>query len=174
MASVTVDGFAKPFDPDGQLYPAFGGRVPALRSFYLAYDVADPTPADHEINLIEVLVGGQSQDLSPTSDLNPSNLPDGRLEVALQDAHPKDEEFYYKVSHSLLDSLGARRFNLETLAALNIAFRRFQFHRREPAPAIYFLRSLHWSASSFSLLETEIMNYSESESGSAATIYMLL
>lgn len=60
MATVTEDGFAKPFDPDGQFYPAFGSRVPALRGFYLAYDVGDPTPADHEINLIQLLVGGHS------------------------------------------------------------------------------------------------------------------
>ena len=52
MASVTVDGFAEPFDPDGQPYVVFGSRVPALRSFYLAYDIGDPTPGDHQINLI--------------------------------------------------------------------------------------------------------------------------
>jgi hypothetical protein len=73
MATVTADGFAKPFDPDGQPYPAFGSQVPALRSFYLAYDIGDPTPSDHEINLIQVLAGGESQDLSPTADLSLAN-----------------------------------------------------------------------------------------------------
>ena len=118
MASVTVDGFAEPFDPDSQPYVVFGSRVPALRSFYLAFDIGDPTPADHQINLIQVLSGGESQDLSPTADLNPANIPDGRLDVTLQDDDPKGEEFFYKVSHSLLDSPGVRRFQFRDVGCV--------------------------------------------------------
>ena len=118
MASVTADGFAKPFDPDGQFYPPFGTRVPALRSFYLAYDVGDPTPGDHEINLLQVLVGGPSEDLSPNADLNAASIPDGRLDVTLQDARPKDEEFFYRVSHSLLSFPGVRRFQFRDVGCV--------------------------------------------------------
>ena len=118
MASVKEDGFAKPFDPDGQFYAAFGNRVPALRSFYLAYDIGDPSPGDHEVNLIQVLAGGQSQDLSPTADLNPAAIPDGRLDVTLQDAEPEDEEFFYRVSHSLLSFPGVRRFQFRDVGCV--------------------------------------------------------
>ncbi len=110
MATVSADGFATPFDPDGQPYPSFRNRVPALRSFYLAYDIGDSTPSDHEISLIQVLAGGESQDLSTNADLNPVNIADGRLDVTLQDASPAGEEFFFKASHSLLNIPGARSF----------------------------------------------------------------
>lgn len=118
MASVTAQGFAKPFDPDGQDYPAFGSRVPALRSFYLGYDVGDPTPSDHERGLIQVLSGNESRDLSPTADLSPADIPDGRLDVTLQDANPAGEEFFFKVSHSLLNLPGARRFQFRDVGCV--------------------------------------------------------
>ena len=118
MATVTTDGFATPFDPDGQTYPAFGSLFPALRSFYLAYDIGDSTPSDHEINLIQVLAGAESQDLSPNADLNPSNIPDGRLDVTIQDANPAGEEFYFRISHSLLNIPGTRRFQFRDVGCV--------------------------------------------------------
>ena len=138
MASVTAEGFAKPFDLDGQFYPAFGSRVPALRSFYLGYDIGDPTPADHEIALIEVLVGGQSQDLSPNADLAPTNLPDGRLDVSLQDADTKDEKFFYTVSHSLLDIPGVRRFQFRDVGCVGECVQKLPIPSSGTGPANLF------------------------------------
>jgi len=112
MAVVSADGEAKPFDADGQSYAFFGQRVPVLRSFYLAYDIADSTPNDHELLSIGVMVGGTSTDLSPNVNFQPANIPDGRLEVALQDESPAGEVFSYKVSHSTLAMPAARRFQI--------------------------------------------------------------
>jgi hypothetical protein len=89
-----------------------GNRVPVLRSFYLAYDIGDPTPGDHEILAMGVMVGGASQDLSPNVNFPPAAIPDGRLEVELQDADATGEEFFYKVSHSTLNLPAARRYQI--------------------------------------------------------------
>ena len=62
MAFVTAEGDAKPFESDNLFYPTFGSRVPALRSFYLAYDVGNAHPKDHNIGLIGMFVGGQSEE----------------------------------------------------------------------------------------------------------------
>jgi hypothetical protein len=120
MAYVTAKGLATPFDPNGQVYPAFGNQVPALRSFHLADDWKLSTHSyDQEIHRIEVLVGGPSQDQSPTAELNPSDIPDGRLEVSLWDDDPEDETFSYEVSHSLLDAPGVRRFQFRDVGCVN-------------------------------------------------------
>jgi hypothetical protein len=118
MASVTVDGFAKPFDFDGDTYPMFGTRMPALRGFYLGWGVGDGTPPDREIAGFHVMVGGASQDLSPGADLNPSEIQDGRLHVTIQDAQPQDEEFFYAVSHSLLNTPGVRRYQFRDVGCV--------------------------------------------------------
>ncbi|MBL8291343.1 MAG: hypothetical protein JNN08_05880 [Bryobacterales bacterium] len=118
MAFVTADGFAKPFDVDGQFYPAFGNRIPALRGFYLAYDVGDPSPGDHQISHLRVLAGGPSEDLSPNADLNPSNIPDGTLDISLQDKNPGGEEFFYSASHSLLNIPGVRRYQVRDVGCV--------------------------------------------------------
>jgi hypothetical protein len=65
------------------------------------------------------LVGGDSQDLSPNADLNPANIPDGRLEVTFQDASPSGEEFGYLVSHSTLRVPGARRFQIRDVGCVS-------------------------------------------------------
>lgn len=121
MSSVTAEGFAKPFDLDGQPYAVFGNRVPALRSFYLRYEPShwyESGATDRHVNLIHLLAGGQSEDLNPNAELEPANVPDGRLEVTIQDDGPEDEEFYYKVSHSLLDAPGARRFQIRDVGCV--------------------------------------------------------
>jgi hypothetical protein len=118
MAFVTAEGSAEPSKSDNLFYPTFGSRVPALRSFYLAYDLNNTHPKDHDINLIGMFVGGQSKDLSPNADLAPINLPDGTLAVFLQDAHPNDESFSYNVSHSVLDIPGVRRFQFRDVGAV--------------------------------------------------------
>ena len=115
MAVVSAQGTTVPFTPGGEPYPAFGNLVPALRSFRLTY----PHPHDHEITLVQVLVGGNSQDLTPNAALNPANIPDGRLEVTFQDANPSGEEFGYFVSHSTLRAPGARRFQIRDLGCVN-------------------------------------------------------
>jgi hypothetical protein len=123
VQAVEAEGFAKPFDGDGQVYPAFGGRVPALRSFYLGYNPGG-TGEDHEISLLLVLPGGQSTDLSPHADLSPSNIPEGRLDVTMQDRDPAGEQFFYKVSHSLLDIPGARRFQIRDVGCVGECVRK--------------------------------------------------
>jgi hypothetical protein len=128
MAVVTAQGTEIPFDPEGESYPVFGSRVPALHSFRLTY----PAPNDHEISLIQVLAGGNSEDLSPTADLQPANIPDGRLDVALQDANASGEEFGYLVSHSLMNIPGARRFQIRDVGCLGKCVRPLPL----PAPPI--------------------------------------
>ena len=110
MGVVTAEDFATPTQPEP--YPAFGARQPALRSFYLAYGVGDATPDDHEILHMQVMVGGASQDLSPNVNFPAANIPDGRLNVALQDADGAREPFFYRVSHSTLSLPGVRRFQI--------------------------------------------------------------
>lgn len=120
MAVVTDQGTAGPFDRGLVAYPAFGSRTPALHGFRLTF----PAPIDHEIALIQVLPGGVSDDLSPNADLQPTQVPDGRLHVALQDANPSGEEFGYLVSHSTLDIPGARRFQVRDLGCVNKCVRK--------------------------------------------------
>jgi hypothetical protein len=108
MSVVTRQGAAGPFDADGQPYEVFGSRTAALHSFRLTF----PAPIDHEIALIQVLPGGDSEDLSPDADLQPASFPDGRLHVAFQDADPSGEQFGWRVSHSILNNVGARRFQI--------------------------------------------------------------
>lgn len=100
MSVVSSEGDATP----GQMEPyhTFGERVPALRSFYLAYDLGDANPEDHKIARLEVMVGGDAEDLSPGAGFQPANIPNGQLVVAVQDANPRNEGFFYKVSHSIL------------------------------------------------------------------------
>lgn len=113
MAVVSARGIAEPSDPDGEPYPLFGMRVAALHGFRLTF-----LGSDHEISLIQVLAGGSSQDLAPTADLNPANIPDGRLDVLMQDASPSGEEFGYHVSHSTLQIPGARRYQIRDVGCV--------------------------------------------------------
>lgn len=131
MAVVTAQGIAEPFDPDGEPYPVFGTRVPALHSFRLTY----PAPNDHEIALLQVLAGGDSEDLSPTAENQPASVPDGRLQVALQDANPSGEEFSYRVSHSALTFASARRFQIRDVGCVGKCVRQLPLPGLPP-PAI--------------------------------------
>lgn len=99
MAVVLREGYATSAQVES--YPIFGERVPALRSFHLAFDHGDASPRDHKIARVAVMVGGDAEDLSPGPGFPASAIPDGQLRVALQDASGSDE-FYYKVSHSIL------------------------------------------------------------------------
>jgi hypothetical protein len=108
MAVVSAKGTAEPFDADGEPYAVFGSRVPALRSFRLTY----PSGRDREIVLIQVLVGGEAEDLTPNAQNQPADIPDGRLQVRLQDGDPSGEEFGYNISHSLMRIPGARRYQI--------------------------------------------------------------
>jgi hypothetical protein len=110
MSTVTTDGITKAFE-FLKPYTAFGSHIPALNGFYLQH--ITPPIHDHRVNYIQVLPGGHSQDLSPTNaDLNPSNIPDGNVWVVLQDKDPKNEPFYYKVSHALLENPRIGRFQI--------------------------------------------------------------
>ncbi|MCB0187560.1 MAG: hypothetical protein KDE31_25000, partial [Caldilineaceae bacterium] len=116
MPVVSAGGITVPFSPGGEPYPQFGNLMPALRGFGLTYSTA--APLDHKINLIQVLVGGNSQDLTPNAALNPASIPDGRLEVALQDVSPFGEEFSYLISHSTLRFPAIRRFQIRDLGCV--------------------------------------------------------
>lgn len=122
MASVTAEGFAKPFELGFQFYPQFGSQVPALRGFYLAYDLGDPSPGDHQINLIQVLAGDQSEDLSPNADLQPSNIPDGGFPLPCKTTSRKMRCFFTgsPTHSSVFQDLVAS--SLETSAALDSVF----------------------------------------------------
>lgn len=135
MAIVMAEGFAKPYDSDGQAYTAFGNQIPALRSFYLGYDVGDATPGDHQINLIQVLAGGESDDLSPNAEGQPVQIPEGRLHVALQDKSPANEEFFYRVSHSTIDVVGARRFQIRDVGCVSQCVRKLSIPTGSGVPA---------------------------------------
>jgi hypothetical protein len=127
MSYVTEEGFVIPPDTDGQSYPPFESKVPALRSFHLKYTFEEDD--DIQINRIEVMAGGMSEDINPNADLSPANIPDGRLHAILYDKDPDDdpwyedptdaaEKFFYKVSHSLLDFPGVRRFQIRDLGCV--------------------------------------------------------
>jgi hypothetical protein len=127
MAVVSASDIVRPFTSEP--YALFGDRIPALRSFYLAYDVGDATPDDHEILTMGVMVGGSALDLSPNVNFQPANIPDGRLEIQLQDAHPNDDEsVFYKVSHSTLAIPGARRYQIRQVGNVREATRKLPAH----------------------------------------------
>lgn len=117
MGFVMAEGEAQPFQESGEFYPAFGNLVPALRNFALWF----LGETDKEISLFGVMVGGHSEDLTPNADLNPANIPDGRLQVYIQDAEPSGEKFQYRVSHSTLAIPGARRFQIRDVGCGNQA-----------------------------------------------------
>jgi hypothetical protein len=108
MSVVSAQGIAEPFDADGVPYASFGNQIPALRGFRLTY----PAGRDRELVLLQVLAGGRAQDLTPNAQTQPTSIPDGRLQVILQDDDPSGEEFAYNVSHSLLSIPGARRYQI--------------------------------------------------------------
>jgi hypothetical protein len=126
MAVVSAHDIAKPFDPDGQPYAVFGNRVPALRGFRLTYDDG----GDREVATLGVLAGGMSQDLTPAAPAGglgngvPADIPDGRLEVYLQDADPSEDEFGYDVSHSTLKIPGARRYQIRQVGNVGAVVRK--------------------------------------------------
>lgn len=123
MAIISKEGSTKPFEDES--YYTFGERVPALRSFYLAFDVGDPTPGDRELRSIGVMTGGQSQDLSPNVNFQPARIADGRLQLEFQDATPSSgEEFYYRISHSTLEIPGIRRYQIRQVGNVGEVIRK--------------------------------------------------
>jgi hypothetical protein len=119
MSVVLAEGFAEPFDADGESYAAFGRRVPALRSFYLGYDVGSAHPGDHDLVMVQVLAGGFSEDLTPAAAMARANVPDGRLQVALQDANPEGTDFFYRVSHTAVSLPGSRRYQMREVGVVD-------------------------------------------------------
>ena len=119
MALVSAKGVAKPFEADGQPYSAFGDLTPALHSFRLTF----PGGVDREITLIRVLAGGQSEDITPDADLAPADVPDGRLQVNLQDKDPSGEKFEYNVAHSVMRIPGARRYQIRDVGCVGACTR---------------------------------------------------
>lgn len=118
MSVVSHRGIAQPYE-EPEPYPEFGDRTAALNGFRLTY-----LDSDHEITLIQVLPGGESTDLSPFADLQPSRIPDGRLSVLLQDVGPSGEEFGYYVAHSLLTTPGARRYQIRDVGCVDECVRK--------------------------------------------------
>ncbi len=132
MAIISGDGFTAPFDEDGEPYGTFGARTPALRTFRLTFG------SHRKLALIGVLPGGESQDLNPATPPDtdddpgpvapgPVEVPDGRLYVYLQDAHPEGDEFSYEVSHSAVRIPGARRYQLRDVGCVGVCTRVLPF-----------------------------------------------
>jgi hypothetical protein len=120
MAVVSHQGVAGPFEFGNQAYTAFGFRAPALRGFRLTFTGS----REREIDLIQVLAGGEAQDLSPGADLQPAAIPDGRLELRLQDSDPSaGETFGWEVSHSVMTIPGARRYQIRDVGCVGACSR---------------------------------------------------
>ncbi len=133
MSVASHRGIARPYE-EPEPYPAFGDRAAALNGFRLTY-----LDSDHEITLIQVLPGGESADLSPFADLQPSRIPDGHLSVLLEDAEPSGEEFGYYAAHSLLTMPGARRYQIRDVGCVNECVRRVPPSvLRDPFPGLAF------------------------------------
>jgi hypothetical protein len=131
MSVVSHSGIARPYE-EPEPYPAFADRAAALNGFRLTY-----LNSDHEITLIQVLPGGESTDLSPFADLQPSKIPDGRLSVLLQDVDPSGEEFGYYAAHSLLATPGARRYQIRDVGCVDDCVRRVPSSVfRDPFPGL--------------------------------------
>jgi hypothetical protein len=112
--------YAGPFEAGDQAYAAFGSRAPALRGFRLTFTGS----RDREIQLIQVLAGGVAQDLTPGADLQPAAIPDGRLQLFLQDSDPSaGETFGYNVSHSVMTIPGARRYQIRDVGCVGACSR---------------------------------------------------
>ena len=133
MGVIFDDGFAAPFDADGQSYPPAGDRIPVLRSFYLGYDIGS-TPSDHQILSIETMVGGHSEVIDTILNFQPANIPDGRLFPALQDQDPGGEQFYYKMSHSTLARAGVRRYQIQQVGNVGEVVRKLPSHIFQQGP----------------------------------------
>lgn len=101
MSVLNREGFAKGFVD--QQYGAFAGRVPLLSSFYFGYGVGGPS-VDNHLNSIMVLPGGSSQDLTPSADLTPTRVPDGRVQLMYRDKSPRSakDEYFYQITHAFL------------------------------------------------------------------------
>lgn len=113
MVVVTHNGHHKPFQANEE-YAIFGTRTPALHGFRLTH-----VGTDHQLVDIRVRPGGHSVDLSPAADLQLLPVPDGELDVGLQDADPAEDEFGYWVSHSILNIRGAGRFQLRDVGCVD-------------------------------------------------------
>jgi hypothetical protein len=116
MGTVSAEDFAMGFEE--RSYGSAGGAVPVLNSFYFGYGVGGPA-VDNHLNSIMVLPGGTSEDLTPGADLNPADVPDGRLQVMFRDEDPSsdNDEYFYRTSHSLV-LRGVRRFQLRDVGCV--------------------------------------------------------
>jgi hypothetical protein len=68
---------------------------------------------------LRLLPGGASEDLTPAAAFPPADLGDGMLWVGFQDRTPTGDEFGYRVSHSLIDLPGIKRFQFRTVGVLD-------------------------------------------------------
>jgi hypothetical protein len=86
MAKAAREGFAK--GAVERSYPAFGEGAPLLNTFYFRFDRDGQSQIDNHLNSMWVLPGGESTDLSPNADLEPSKVSDGKIELTLMDRDP--------------------------------------------------------------------------------------
>jgi hypothetical protein len=96
----TVEGTTKGYEFQRQ-YPGLGDGTPLLSNFYFGFGVGEADPPDNHILALEVLPGGQSDDLTPTADLSPANVPEGLIDLLFRDEDPtsSDDEYYYQITH---------------------------------------------------------------------------
>ncbi|ATG51455.1 hypothetical protein CFK38_07870 [Brachybacterium vulturis] len=138
MATVSSMGFEKGTELD-ETYARSGNRVPMLHGFYLGYGVGDTTPPDNHLNMLMLLPGGDSQDLTPNAARPHLSVPDGRLAVSLRDRDPDSgsDWYFYRAAHALLPR--GSRFQMRDLGAVGTVERRIPRDRLSPFPRLYAL-----------------------------------
>jgi hypothetical protein len=118
MAQADREGFAK--GAVERSYPAFGEGAPLLNTFYFRFDRDGQSQIDNHLNSMWVLPGGESTDLSPNADLEPSKVSDGKIELTLMDRDPTSasDRYFYKIGHAVLSGVVSRRFQIRDLGGV--------------------------------------------------------
>jgi hypothetical protein len=111
MVAIRRQGFAQGYDLEHR-YDRFGRAVPALNSFYVGYS----SRVDHELRLLMFQPSGEPADLSPASQESVSNIPRGRIWIALRDQDPeRDATYEWVAGYSLLADVGVGRFQIRDI-----------------------------------------------------------
>jgi hypothetical protein len=88
-------------------YDGLGHGTPLLGEFAFTYNYRNSSDRhDNHLLAIEVLPGGQSEDLTPTADLSPASVPEGEVELLFRDADPTspEDEYDYFINHYVFDN----------------------------------------------------------------------
>jgi hypothetical protein len=112
MTITSTEGFAKGFVE--RPYTRFGGNVPVLNGFYFAFNLGQTGDTDNHINSLMMLPGGASRDLSPSADLGPSRVEDGKVQMMFRDKDPSSsrDDYFFRAAHAVLPDDAANRFQI--------------------------------------------------------------